>query len=514
MLTDFRRPWAIQESVNPSNQVPLGQFVPVFASQNTYNAGHFFPWGGACAQCDDSYIATWPVGAVPTFGGSGALVFADINVIDGLFFNHGFPQQTDLPPDGGTIVYPWSGSGLPTATQTVSDAQIDQWRLWAPNERRYSRAWLDDSVTTDGSAPVYAFKVEEVRHGDRLRVPLSAGQQNITQLELREPLAEPVLPGQLLEIVDGDRRQVVIVAAPPAGTAPNVMNGTRAHVVKVHPFTANAAYTANNQPRPGLALSGAVVQHLGNPLGTLAVGLTQNQSVSQLKLVDPLPLTLPQGYKLELIFATGDKIQIFELSQQANKGTTTLNVVPAPANFGYAPGFSAVYQALPGNIRNGLDDPYGFETVVFVARARWDSVRNRSAWSFWNQRAQNFQGGWDTNSANATPMQYTDGRIDVMDVPSVRFSPYLGRYLSIGGKKLNDGVYVSTSSSPIGPWTPPVLITENSSAGEGPGTYFTVEHPEMRLGNGQQIYVSYNRNVDIGLMPVWQITLPPPNQIP
>lgn len=129
--------------------------------------------------------------------------------------------------------------------------------------------------------------------------------------------------------------------------------------------------------------------------------------------------------------------------------------------------------------------------MTYVARAPIAGARNRDKYEFWNQKLNNYQGGWDANIGNNTPMLYTDGSIGFMDAPDLAWNPYLGQYLVVRALLLNDGVYTSATTKPWGPWAPETLRTKIQTHVSYAGAYFLTQHPETQLGNGQTIHITY-----------------------
>lgn len=60
-----------------------------------------------------------------------------------------------------------------------------------------------------------------------------------------------------------------------------------------------------------------------------------------------------------------------------------------------------------------------------------------------------------------------------------------------GSGFFNDGIYVSSTSSPQGPWAPETRISRIHTHESYAGAYIVSQHPEANLANGQTIHVSY-----------------------
>lgn len=451
-LSDKRTPWNLTESLTAGGS-PTGQMVPFINSQYTYNQAHLGGWGGD----NTSYYAQWPGSVIREVNGNG-LVFSGNTMVN----VNGLPGK---PPGSGIVTYVQPAGVNPTNNSPVGSQNV----LFAENERHFSRAF----VGNDGY--VYSYVSELGDHG-KLASQINAGA-TVTSLPLTGRVSSPILAGQTIELVNGANKQIVTVSATAAPQATSI---------SVNSFVANATYPVNT-----------TIVHSGTPIGALSTSLPAGTPRTQIQVSHGLPTAVTAGQTIELW--SGNNVLSVVASANAAAGATTINVNSFTPAVTYPVG-TAVQQV-----------SQGFLTAqTYVARALHAPVGNaaiRANWTFWNQRLNNFQGGWDTAMTNGTPLLYTDGAIRWMGAPSVSWNAYLGKYLGIRGGVINGSIYLTTANSPQGPWTPEVEITKSNTTINGLGNYFTVQHPEMDLSNGQTIYVTYSHNGG-ERTPVIQIMLP------
>ena len=110
------------------------------------------------------------------------------------------------------------------------------------------------------------------------------------------------------------------------------------------------------------------------------------------------------------------------------------------------------------------------------------NVWNRNAWTYY---AGN--GNWSTN---------LNAAVDIfagLDILSVSWNGYLGRYIAIYAYPGTNNVMARTAMKPEGPWSSEAQIFTARAPADGSDTYDAQAHPEFDIGGGQTMYVSYSR---------------------
>lgn len=346
-----------------------------------------------------------------------------------------------------------------------------------------------------------------------------------TCLALSAGLAAPLKAGQTIEIgTSFGVRQEVTVSANGAANATSI---------QVFGFVPNASYAAGTT----LNVINTVLRATFTPLGALSAQRNGNTTYTTITLTNPLPVALQPGQQLE--FWANDtggtqRVQVVTVASVSGQ-TITTQPFTTPANTTFGVG-TVVHQTVPAAGTGIVRRTANFANGNYIARAPYNETttgyRNRANWRFWDQRQNGFAGGWVTSMAQSTPMLFSNGSINWNAAMGGTYNPYLGRYLAIGGLGLGDDLYLSTAMAPQGPWSPPALLTggtgaadpsqrdlfPNIAGGETPpaGSYYYAmfEHPEMRLGGGQTIYVSYVHGSEGGTVRLLQIQLPRPSDVP
>lgn len=455
-LSDKRTPWILTEALESGGR-PRGQMVPFTTSQFDYNRAHFGSGWGCTTACDGTYFALWPGSIIREVDGNG-LVFAGNGLID-----LGAPEP-GAPPSVGVVTFVQPAGVSPTNNSPVSTQNV----LFPVSERQFGRAF----VGNDGF--VYSYQWEQGSIGE-LAVSLSAGVAT-GQLVLKKPLTTPLMAGQTVELSSGTSLQIVTVSATAL---------PRATSVNVNSFVPNFSYPVDTG-----------VLEPGCPIGVLSAPRNAGTSYTTVTVTSPLPAAVSTNQSIEIW--SGNHVQTVTASATAPAGATSISVHSFTPSVTYSTG-SQLNQSVSGP----------FTPPSFVARAPWAPVGSaaiRSNWTFWNQKLNGFAGGWDTNIANGTPLLYADGSRNWMVAPSVSWNAYLNKYLAIRGAVINDSVFLTTANGPQGPWAPELNVTKANSPIGTFGNYFMVQHPEMSLSSGQQIYVTYSHGG--GKNYILQITLP------
>lgn len=367
----------------------------------------------------------------------------------------------------------------------------------------------------------------------------------ITSLTLNPTLAAAVKANQTLEILDGANRQEVIVSA---------NANVNASTVQVQSVIANAAYNVGAT----INVVNTVVRSTFTPLGTLSAARSAGTNYTSITFTNAIPATLQPGQQLQFWAndnTTTQRVQVVTVTSVSGQTVNVTQFQP-PSGTTYGVG-TVVYQTAPVNTNTLLRRTANLFNSYYIARAPYDETasgyRNKASWSYWDQRQNSYAGGWvsptgtpptkatiDDAMAKATPMLYANGSISWNAPMGGTFNPYLNRYLAISSIGIGDNLYLSTAANPQGPWSAPTLISGGLSAPDPsqrdafPGVsgadssprgvssgfpyhnyYYAVgEHPEMRLDNGQTVYVSYVLGALGGSVQVVQIQLPPASEVP
>lgn len=131
------------------------------------------------------------------------------------------------------------------------------------------------------------------------------------------------------------------------------------------------------------------------------------------------------------------------------------------------------------------DQPGTFGRELYVARAPVDDPGNRDTWRFFDGTR------WQASRTAAVAILPAVGgvsqtlSVDVVD----------GEFVAVSKRDgdLGDFVYVWTSSTPTGPWTPRQGVAAPSGVDSGELEYAPLAHPEIPLTDGR-LLVSISRN--------------------
>lgn len=124
----------------------------------------------------------------------------------------------------------------------------------------------------------------------------------------------------------------------------------------------------------------------------------------------------------------------------------------------------------------------GFETSVFLARFK-PSAPERD-WKYWNGKS------WDKNAATVAPVTKSAS-------VSISASKIRGKYVLVSsalsvGCDMGKDIFVSTSNSPIGPFSPikKIYTIDDTADGHYPFFYIPTAHPEF-INENDEILVTY-----------------------
>ena len=123
-----------------------------------------------------------------------------------------------------------------------------------------------------------------------------------------------------------------------------------------------------------------------------------------------------------------------------------------------------------------------YDKPCLLGRVDPANVWNRNAWTYY---AGN--GNWSTN-VNAAVDLFAG-----LDILSVSWNAYLGRYIAIYAYPGTNNVMARTAPKPEGPWSSEMHIFTARAPNDGSDTYDAQAHPEFDIGGGQTMYVSYSR---------------------
>ena len=123
-----------------------------------------------------------------------------------------------------------------------------------------------------------------------------------------------------------------------------------------------------------------------------------------------------------------------------------------------------------------------YDKPCLLGRVDPAKVWDRSAWTYY---AGN--GNWSTD-VNAASVLFAG-----LDILSVSWNAYLGRYIAIYAYPGTNNVMARTATQPEGPWSSEKQIFTARAPVDGSDTYDAQAHPEFDLGGGQTMYVSYSR---------------------
>ena len=457
--TDTHSPWTVTETLDSGGSVKA-QMVPFNSAEITYNQAHMAA-EGCTTSCDGTYDHVW-AGTLITQTDSSGLVFAGTDVTP----TSGFPGSNACPPhpsQEGMIAWTQPSSGVPGTNGPDNSGGTGLHKMLFPApERRFA----GDFVDADGY--VYAYTIEPGNDGT-LNTALTSGNNYTSIAVPANACGEGInaLAGDQFTLLSGSHAQTVTVST----------NATRATTISVNSFTADFSYPTGTTLVHGYASGLTTALTSGNNYTSLAV--------------NALPGAVVSGELVTL--ASGTNTQVVTASATAAAGSTSISVNSFNANFSYpngSGGTSVEYQICGGAGTAALC------AVSYVARAGVSPVGNaatRANYTFWNQNLSSGAGGWDTsaNIGKGTPLRYSDSSSFWGGVGTVSYNAYLGKYVAIGAAIINGSIWLSTSSTPYGPFSPQLRVVDINSSNNFLGDYFTWPHPEMNLDGGQTMYVSY-----------------------
>lgn len=127
-------------------------------------------------------------------------------------------------------------------------------------------------------------------------------------------------------------------------------------------------------------------------------------------------------------------------------------------------------------------DGDGFDKPCILARSPLAEATQRGAWRFWDGDA------WVAEAAAAEPV------FTAHTIASVHHNAYLGAYLLIYNRPLDNDLYLRTAPAPEGPWSREVLAAHGVAPDNDTVNYSGLAHAEFAAQDGRFEVLSYMRS--------------------
>jgi hypothetical protein len=125
-------------------------------------------------------------------------------------------------------------------------------------------------------------------------------------------------------------------------------------------------------------------------------------------------------------------------------------------------------------------DAVGLATHVHVARAPLAGATDKRQWQYWNG------GAWTSDEKDSATVYQGGAAGD-----TIFWSDWLGEYVTVYQRYLDNTVYYRVADRPEGPWSKEAVMFVARQGDANDPSYAARVHPEMSEDGGRTIYVTY-----------------------